>query len=97
MECSGRVSRGAMEVSGPGLSGALLVGRGGASGLFQRTVLDRHNVATTTHSGYLSEVDTPFPVLTVKVEQDIAIARLWVPGTVPDAPKTRYDDKPFRK
>ena len=37
------------------------------------------------------------PVLTAKVEQDIAIARLWVPGTVPDAPKTRYDDKPFRK
>jgi hypothetical protein len=36
------------------------------------------------------------PGLAAKVEQDIAIARLWVPGTVPDAAKVRYDDKPFR-
>jgi hypothetical protein len=31
------------------------------------------------------------------VEQDIAIARLWTPGTVPDAARVRYDDRPFRK
>jgi hypothetical protein len=37
------------------------------------------------------------PGLTTKVEQDIAIARLWTPGTVPDAAHVRYDDRPFRK
>jgi len=37
------------------------------------------------------------PGLVGKVEQDIAIARLWVPGTVPDAAKTRLADTPFRK
>jgi hypothetical protein len=37
------------------------------------------------------------PGLTTKVEQDIAIARLWVAGTVPDAPQTRQADTPFRK
>jgi hypothetical protein len=37
------------------------------------------------------------PGLTTKVEQDIAIARLWVAGTVPDAPRTRQADTPFRK
>ena len=37
------------------------------------------------------------PALTAKVEQDISIARLWVPGTVPDNAKVRYDDRPFRK
>lgn len=37
------------------------------------------------------------PGLTAKVEQDIAIARLWTPGTVPDAARVRYDDRPFRK
>jgi len=35
--------------------------------------------------------------LTAKVEQDIAIARLWSPGTVPDQPGTRSADTPFRK
>jgi len=35
--------------------------------------------------------------LTAKVEQDIAIARLWSPGTVPDQPGTRPADTPFRK
>jgi hypothetical protein len=37
------------------------------------------------------------PALTAKVEQDIAIARLWTPGTVSDAPKKRNADTPFRK
>ncbi len=35
--------------------------------------------------------------LTSKVEQDIAIARLWTPGTVPDVPRARQADTPFRK
>jgi hypothetical protein len=35
--------------------------------------------------------------LTPKVEQDIAIARLWSPGTVPDQPGARAADTPFRK
>jgi hypothetical protein len=35
--------------------------------------------------------------LTAKVEQDIAIARLWSPGTVADRPGTRPADTPFRK
>ncbi len=37
------------------------------------------------------------PGLTGKVEQDIAIARLWTAGTIPDAPKARQADTPFRK
>jgi len=37
------------------------------------------------------------PGLTPKVEQDISIARLWVPGTEPDTPKQRRADTPFRK
>jgi hypothetical protein len=37
------------------------------------------------------------PGLTNKVEQDIAIARLWAPGTEPDTPKQRRADTPFRK
>jgi hypothetical protein len=37
------------------------------------------------------------PALTTKAEQDIAIARLWAPGTVPDAPPPRQADTPFRK
>ncbi|MCU1235876.1 MAG: hypothetical protein JWP63_3843, partial [Candidatus Solibacter sp.] len=37
------------------------------------------------------------PALTDKVEQDIAIARLWTPGTLSDAPKKRNSDTPFRK
>ena len=35
--------------------------------------------------------------LTTKVEQDIAIARLWAPGTVPDQAGARPADQPFRK
>jgi hypothetical protein len=35
--------------------------------------------------------------LTKNVEQDIAIARLWSPGTVPDAKGARQADRPFRK
>lgn len=37
------------------------------------------------------------PGLTGKVEQDIAIARLWAPGTEPDTPRQRRADTPFRK
>lgn len=37
------------------------------------------------------------PGLTSKVEQDIAIARLWAPGTVPDQPQKKSADTPFRK
>lgn len=37
------------------------------------------------------------PGLTAKVEQDVAIARLWTAGTVPDAPRARQADTPFRK
>jgi hypothetical protein len=37
------------------------------------------------------------PALTVKVEQDIAIARLWSAGTVPDQAGARPADRPFRK
>jgi hypothetical protein len=38
------------------------------------------------------------PALTVNVEQDIAIARLWAPGTVPDRSGVpRSADMPFRK
>jgi hypothetical protein len=37
------------------------------------------------------------PGLTSKVEQDISIARLWTPGTIPDAQRTRHADTPFRK
>ncbi len=36
------------------------------------------------------------PALISKVEQDIAIARLWVPGTVPDTLKPPPADTPFR-
>jgi len=35
--------------------------------------------------------------LTKKVEEDISIARLWTPGSAPDAPPARRDDVPFRK
>jgi hypothetical protein len=35
--------------------------------------------------------------LTANVEQDIAIARLWQPGSVPDEPGKRQADTPFRK
>ena len=35
--------------------------------------------------------------LTTKVEHDLVIARLWVPGTVPDHPSARQADTPFRK
>jgi len=37
------------------------------------------------------------PGLTTKVEQDLSIARLWAPGTVPDAKTAHHDDNPFRK
>jgi hypothetical protein len=37
------------------------------------------------------------PGLTAKVEQDITIARLWAPGTVPDTLKPPAADTPFRK
>jgi hypothetical protein len=37
------------------------------------------------------------PALTAKVEQDIAIARLWAPGSEPDALRKRGADTPFRK
>ncbi len=37
------------------------------------------------------------PALTAKVEQDIAIARLWTPGTVPDDLAAPLADQPFRK
>jgi hypothetical protein len=37
------------------------------------------------------------PGLTSKVEQDIDIARLWSPGTVPDKLGARPADTPFRK
>jgi hypothetical protein len=37
------------------------------------------------------------PALTSKVEQDIAIARLWSPGTLSDAARKRSADTPFRK
>ncbi len=36
------------------------------------------------------------PGLTTKVEQDIAIARLWAPGTEPDTQKRRRADTPFK-
>lgn len=37
------------------------------------------------------------PALTAKVEQDIAIARTWKPGTVPDKLAPKPADNPFRK
>jgi hypothetical protein len=37
------------------------------------------------------------PGIIPKVEQDISLARLWTPGTVPDALKEKPADKPFRK
>lgn len=37
------------------------------------------------------------PGLTAKVEQDIAIARLWAPGTVPDTLRPPPADTPFKK
>ena len=37
------------------------------------------------------------PGLVSKVEQDIAIARLWTPGTEPDTKKQRGADTPFRQ
>jgi hypothetical protein len=37
------------------------------------------------------------PALTSKVEQDIVIASLWAPGTVPDIAKPASADTPFRK
>jgi hypothetical protein len=36
------------------------------------------------------------PGLISKVEEDISIARLWTPGTVPDKLKEKPADKPFR-
>ncbi|MBL8232131.1 MAG: hypothetical protein JNL98_26785 [Bryobacterales bacterium] len=37
------------------------------------------------------------PAFVAKTEQDVAIARLWVPGTVPDKQPVRPADRPFRK
>lgn len=37
------------------------------------------------------------PAFVAKTEQDVAIARLWAPGTVPDQQPTRPADRPFRK
>jgi hypothetical protein len=37
------------------------------------------------------------PALAAKAEHDIAIARLWTPGTIPDGPVKRSADTPFRK
>jgi hypothetical protein len=37
------------------------------------------------------------PALAAKAEQDIAIARLWSPGTLSDAPRKRSADNPFRQ
>jgi hypothetical protein len=36
------------------------------------------------------------PGMVAKVEQDISIARLWTPGTVPDELKAKPADRPFR-
>jgi hypothetical protein len=36
------------------------------------------------------------PGMVSKVEQDISIARLWAPGTVPDELKAKPADRPFR-
>jgi hypothetical protein len=37
------------------------------------------------------------PGIIPKVEQDISLARLWTPGTVPDVLNEKPADKPFRK
>lgn len=37
------------------------------------------------------------PAFVAKTEQDVAIARLWAPGTVPDQQPVRPADRPFRK
>jgi hypothetical protein len=37
------------------------------------------------------------PAFIAKTEQDVAIARLWAPGTVPDKPAAQGGDQPFRK
>jgi hypothetical protein len=37
------------------------------------------------------------PAFVAKTEQDVAIARLWTPGTVPDQQPERQADRPFRK
>ena len=37
------------------------------------------------------------PAFISKTEQDVAIARLWAPGTVPDSQPVRPADRPFRK
>lgn len=37
------------------------------------------------------------PAFVAKTEQDVAIARLWAPGTVPDQQPVRQADRPFRK
>jgi hypothetical protein len=37
------------------------------------------------------------PAFVSKAEQDIAIARLWSPGTIPDEEPKRPADRPFRK
>jgi hypothetical protein len=78
----------------------------------QRESAIRHLQAALEHwkryaSSYVLQYEQPklynrvgwvdIPGLTSKVEQDIAIARLWAPGTVPDAASVRYDDQPFRK
>lgn len=36
------------------------------------------------------------PAFVAKTEQDVAIARLWAPGTVPDTQPVRPEDRPFR-
>lgn len=37
------------------------------------------------------------PAFVAKTEQDVAIARLWAPGTVPDKQPVRQADRPFRQ
>jgi hypothetical protein len=37
------------------------------------------------------------PAFVAKTEQDVSIARLWAPGTVPDQQPVRPADRPFRK
>ena len=37
------------------------------------------------------------PAFVAKTEQDVAIARLWAPGSVPDQQPVRPADRPFRK
>jgi hypothetical protein len=37
------------------------------------------------------------PAFVAHTERDVAIARLWAPGTVPDQQPVRPADRPFRK